>query len=160
MALGHGFDKSIPALAILAPSIALLFVNNAFIYTLTAMNRQLDFTRLSIATLAVNLVLNVALIPPFGYLGAATASTLTELALFAGGWWLLFRRGIRLRPLKTIGRPLLSAAAMAAVVYLIRGWPLLLVAITGAAVYIAALFLLRAIDPEERAILRASLSGR
>jgi O-antigen/teichoic acid export membrane protein len=157
--LGHGFDKSIPALAILAPSIALLFVNNAFIYTLTAMNRQLDFTRLSVATLAVNLILNVALIPPFGYLGAASASTLTELALFAGGWWLLYRRGIRLEPLNTVGRLLLSVLVMGVVVYLIRGWPLPLVALAGAAVYAAALLGLRAIDREEWAILRGSLRG-
>jgi O-antigen/teichoic acid export membrane protein len=160
VALGHGFDKSIPALRILAPSVALLFVNNAFIYTLTAINRQLDFTRLSVATLAVNLVLNVLLIPPFGYLGAASASTLTELALFAGGWWLLSRRGIRLQPLHTTGRLLLSAALMAAAVYLIRAWPLLLVAIVGAAVYVSALLVLRAIDPEERDILRGSLAGQ
>jgi len=157
--LGQGYDKAIPALAILAPSIALLFVNNAFIYTLTAIHRQLDFTRLSVATLAVNLVLNLVLIPPFGYLGAASASTLTELALFVGGWWLLYRRGIRLQPLRTTGRLLVSAAVMGVVVYLVRGWPLLLVALAGAAVYVAALLVLRAIDPEERAILRAGLAG-
>ncbi|MDQ6713414.1 MAG: oligosaccharide flippase family protein, partial [Candidatus Dormibacteraeota bacterium] len=36
----RGFEQSIPALRILAPSVVLLFVNNAFIYTLTAINRQ------------------------------------------------------------------------------------------------------------------------
>src|SRR5947209_19377500 len=73
LAFGHGFDQSIPALRILAPSIALLFVNNAFIYTLTAINRQIDFTRLSLATLVVNITLNLVLIPAYGYLGAAAA---------------------------------------------------------------------------------------
>src|SRR5207302_561859 len=38
------FEQSIPALQILALSIVFLFVNNAFVYTLTAMNRQGDFT--------------------------------------------------------------------------------------------------------------------
>ena len=92
----RGFEQSIPALQILAPSVVLLFVNNAFIYTLTAINRQLDFTRLALFTLAVNLVLNLLLIPLYGYLGAAAASTATEVALFAGGWWLLRRHRLPL----------------------------------------------------------------
>src|SRR5256885_16627330 len=64
----RGFEQSIPALRILAPSVVLIFVNNAFIYALTAINRQIDFTRLALFSLAVNAALNVALIPPFGYL--------------------------------------------------------------------------------------------
>src|SRR3981081_158670 len=87
----RGFEQSIPALRILAPSVALLFVNNAFIYTLTAINRQLDFTRLALVTLAVNVVLNLGLIPPYGYLGAAAASTITKVARFTGGGGVLQR---------------------------------------------------------------------
>jgi len=152
----RGFEQSIPALRILAPSVVLLFVNNAFIYTLTAINRQLDFTRLALFTLAVNVVLNLALIPPFGYLGAAAASTVTEIALFAGGWWLL--RGQRLR--LSIGgggaRVLASATIMGIVVYSVRTWPLAVVIILGAAVYVVALIGLRALNAEEWAIIRAA----
>jgi O-antigen/teichoic acid export membrane protein len=160
LAVAHGFDQSIPALRILAPSIALLFVNNAFIYTLTATNRQLDFTRLSLATLLVNVVFNLALIPPYGYLGAAAASTVTEVALFAGGWWLLARQGTSLRGFGSIGRVLLSAGVMGVAVYLIRSWPLPLVVILAAAVYAGALIALRALDPEEWSIVRSGLTGR
>jgi O-antigen/teichoic acid export membrane protein len=152
----RGFEQSIPALRILAPSVVLLFVNNAFIYTLTAINRQLDFTRLAIFTLAVNVVLNLALIPPFGYLGAAAASTITEAALFAGGWWLLRRQRLPLSVVASIGRVLASALLMGVVVYLIRSWPLAIVVIAGAAVYAAALFALRALNAEEWAIIRAA----
>src|SRR6202165_491559 len=114
--LTRGFEQSIPALQILAPSVALLFVNNAFIYTLTAINRQLDFTRLALFTLVVNVILNLILIPPYGYLGAATASTITEVALFAGGWWLLRRHLASLSGACSIARVLDSAAIMGIVV--------------------------------------------
>src|SRR5436305_1534053 len=133
LAFGHGFDQSIPALRILAPSIALLFVNNAFIYTLTAINRQLDFTRLSLATLVVNIALNLVLIPLYGYLGAAAASTLTEAALFGGGLWLLRGQLAPLRVVGSSGRAMASAAVMGAVLYPIRPWPLGQVVIVGAA---------------------------
>ncbi len=155
--LTRGFDQSIPALQLLAPSIALLFVNNAFIYALTAMNRQADFTRLALMTLVVNVILNVALIPPFGYLGAAVASTLTELALFAGGWWLLRRHLVALPVIRSIGPILLSVALMGGAVYLARALPLILVVAVAVIVYAAGLLVFRALDREEWAILRASL---
>jgi len=160
LAFGHSFDPSIPALRILAPSIALLFVNNAFIYTLTAVNRQVDFTRLSLVTLVVNIALNLALIPPYGYLGAAAASTLTEAALFAGGLWLLRRYRAPVRIVGASVRVIASAAVMGAVLYPIRSWPLAFVAILGATVYVAALFALRALTAEEWSIVRSGLGAR
>jgi O-antigen/teichoic acid export membrane protein len=155
----RGFEQSIPALQILAPSVVLLFVNNAFIYTLTAINRQLDFTRLALFTLAVNLLLNLVLIPTNGYLGAAAASTITEAALFGGGWWLLRRQHLPLSVIGSIGRPFASAMVMGAAVYLIRSWPLAIVVVVGAGVYAAALFALRAVNPEEWSIVRAGLTS-
>src|SRR5260370_9689153 len=148
----RGFEESIPALRILAPSVALLFVNNAFIYTLTAINRQLAFTRLSLFTLAVNVILNLALIPPYGYLGAAAASTITEVALFAGGWWLLRRHLASLSIVGSIAPVLASAAAMGIVVYLIRAWPLAVVIVLGAPVYLPGLLLPPALHPEDGSI--------
>ncbi len=139
MHVTRGFEQSIPALRILAPSVVLLFVNNAFIYTLTAINRQVDFTRLALFSLVVNVALNLALIPPYGYLGAAAASTITEVALFAGGWWLLRRHLAAVSLVGSIAPVLGSAAAMGIVVFLIRSWPLAVVIILGAAVYLAAL---------------------
>jgi O-antigen/teichoic acid export membrane protein len=152
----RGFEQSIPALQILAPSVVLLFVNNAFIYTLTAINRQLDFTRLALFTLAVNLVLNLILIPTYGYLGAAAASTITEAALFAGGWWLLRRQSLPLSVIGSIGRVLASALIMGGAIYLIQSWPLVLVIILGAVIYAVALVGLRALNAEEWEIIRAA----
>jgi O-antigen/teichoic acid export membrane protein len=156
----RGFEQSIPALRILAPSVALLFVNNAFIYTLTAINRQLDFTRLALFTLAVNVILNLVLIPPYGYLGAAVASIITEVALFAGGWWLLRRHLASLSIVGSIAPVLASAAAMGIVVYLIRAWPLAVVIVLGAAVYLAGLLLTRALSPEEWSIVSTGFRAR
>jgi O-antigen/teichoic acid export membrane protein len=156
----RGFEQSIPALRILAPSVALLFVNNAFIYTLTAINRQLDFTRLALVTLAVNVILNLVLIPPYSYLGAAAASTITEIALFAGGWWLLRRHLASLSVVGSIAPVLASAAIMGIVVFSFRTWPLFVVIIVGAAVYLVGLLGLRALDPEEWSIIRSGFRGR
>ncbi len=106
------------------------------------------------------MVLNLLLIPPYGYLGAAAASTITEAALFAGGWWLLRRNRVSLSIVGSIARVLASAGAMGIVVYLIRSWPLPIVIILGAAVYLAALLLTRALNPEEWSIVRSGFRVR
>jgi len=154
----RGFPQSIPALQILALSVVLLFLNNAFIYTLTAMNRQNDFTRLAVFSLVLNIVLNLILIPPLGYLGASWASTLTELGLFAGGWWLVRRHLHALPVFRSIKRILFSGALMGAIVFPLRSQPLLVVIPLAAVVYGTALILLRALDPDEWAVVRTGLT--
>ena len=156
---GH-FDPAIPALQILAPSVLLLFVNNAFIYTLTAINRQLDFTRLSVVTLVVNVVLNLVLIPPYGFTGAAAAATLTELALFIGGWRLLSNQELRLPIVTSLIRVIASALVMGVAVYLVRSWSLVAVGVVGVVVYAAALIIFRALTREEWSIVRSVLKAR
>ena len=62
--------------------------------------------------------------------------------------------------LGSVARVLASAALMGAVVYLVRWWPLALVVVVGAAVYLGALVLLRALDAEEWSIVRTGLITR
>src|SRR5207244_13643187 len=69
------------SLQILALGIFAMFVTNAFIATLNAVDRQGLFTWATFVSLVVNLILNLALIPFLGYLGAAWATVLTEVAL-------------------------------------------------------------------------------
>src|SRR2546428_11831536 len=102
----------------------MIFLNYSFSYALTAINRQVYFTRLALFSLAVNVGLNVSLIPPYGYLGAAAASTITEVALFAGGWWLLRRHLASLSIVGGIAPVLVSGLALGIVGYLTRSRPL------------------------------------
>jgi O-antigen/teichoic acid export membrane protein len=104
--------------------------------------------------------LNLALIPPYGYLGAAAASTITEVALFAGGWWLLRRHLASLSIVGSIAPVLASAAIMGIVVYSFRSWPLVVVIITGAGVYLVGLLGLRALNAEEWSIVRSGFRAR
>ncbi len=108
----------------------------------------------------MNVILNLVLIPPYGYLGAAAASTVTEVALFGGGWWLLRRHLSSLSIVVSIAPVLASAAIMGIVVYLIRSWPLPIVIILGAAVYLAALLVTRSLDSEEWSIVRSGFRAR
>jgi len=160
-----GFEKSIPVLQVLALGVLFLFVNNVFIYTLNAMGRQSDSTRLALMSLVVNVVLNLILIPlhsPLfgGYMGAAWATVLTEVGLFIGGWYLLRKHLFTLPVLSSVKGILPSgvfcAIVMAGVLLVLgphlAGYGVALVA--GAVAYGLGLLGTHAFTPEELALAR------
>lgn len=80
---GGNFSQTVSALQVLAFSIPIVFVNNIVGTGLTAANRQRD-RAMGVTTAAVfNLVAASVLIPIYSVVGAAVATLLTELAIFA-----------------------------------------------------------------------------
>jgi O-antigen/teichoic acid export membrane protein len=153
----YSYPQSEDALRILAVGIAPMFVSTAFIGALNAIDRQLTFTWASLLSMVVNVGLNVVLIPLFGYRGASWATVLTELALFGAGWYLTARHLAPVPLLSLSWRIGLAGLVMGAALYPLRDvhGPMILVAVlVGALVYLAALLLLRAADPEEMRLLR------
>lgn len=166
-----GYEKAIPVLQVLAFGVFFLFVNNVFLYTLNAMGRQSDSTRLAVISLVVNVALNLVLIPSKnqyygGYLGAAWATGLTELGLFIGGWFFLRRHLFAmplLSPLKgVLAAALLCGVAMFGAVQLLGPHPLAYVvaAILGGVAYVGGLFATHAFTPDELALAREGLRSR
>ena len=154
------YPQSRDALEILALGIPLMFVASAFIGALNAINRQLTFTWAALASMVVNIGLNLALIPPFGYLGASWATVLTELALVAMGWWLVGRHLTAVPLLPLSWRILLASLVMGAALYPLRSvhGPMILAAVlAGTLVYGLALLLVGAADAEEMRLLRRAV---
>jgi O-antigen/teichoic acid export membrane protein len=134
--------------------VILIFVNNAFIFVLTAIDRQVSFTWLATWSLVANVALNLALIPKFSYLGASWATVLTEVFLFAGGWWLV-RRHLASLPVLSAGLPLaLAGLAEAGVLLPLRQGPAWLSVPVGAVIYVVGVWLFRAFTPAERSLVR------
>jgi O-antigen/teichoic acid export membrane protein len=157
------YPQSIPALQILAIAYVFAFVNNAFIGALTAMDRQATYAKAAGASLVVNLVLNLILIPPYGYIAASWTTVFTEIVLVGVGWWLTARHLGDLHLLAASWRPILAGGVMGVVLYPlsnVHGDAVLLVVLLGVAVYGAAILLLRAITREEMQFLRAALLRR
>jgi O-antigen/teichoic acid export membrane protein len=169
-ATGPGFAGAVPILRVLALSVMFLFVNNTFIYTLNAMGRQRESTRLAVQSLVVNVVLNVLLIPQQnsfygGAMGAAWATVLTEIVLFAGGWYLL-RRHLFALPFISSLKGVLPAGGLCAVVMggivLAMGPHLhvyVLALLAGLGAYVAGLFGTHAFTIEELAVGREALKS-
>jgi len=158
----HLFPQSEPSLRILAFGIVFLFANSAFYAMLNGMNRQhLNAWATGIAA-AINIVLNLAFIPLYGYLAASTTTVLTEAALCVAGWWFVQRGRPELRmPVIDLGwRILLAGLVMGAVLYPLSRFSIFLSAPAGFVVYVGGIYLLRAIDPAEWRLAREGLISR
>lgn len=132
-----------------------LFQINAYAFHLTHRARVLSLILLAAA--AVNIGLNLALVPQLGLLGAAVA-TAVAFALMAGialGWGRkLVGHRVRWRD---VGKGAVAAGVMGVVLRLLPepgGWPgVLTFAALGAAVYFVGLLALRAVSKGELAEL-------
>ena len=104
------------ALALLAPGVLgwglLSFTNLSFM-----LKKRTDLlAALGLAGLTVNIVLNGLLIPRYGFLGAATATSLTYTALAAAAWFIAgaYLRLVPRVPWLSVRRSLLATAFMVA----------------------------------------------
>jgi O-antigen/teichoic acid export membrane protein len=156
------FPQSEPSLRILAFAIVFLFANSAFYATLNATNRQhLNAWATGLAAL-INVVLNLALIPFYGYLAASATTVITEAALCTFGWWFVQRNHPELR-LAVIGlswRILLAGAVMGVVLYPLSRFSIAISLPAGGIAYLIAIYLIRAIEPEEWRLARDGLLAR
>jgi O-antigen/teichoic acid export membrane protein len=154
------FPQSAAALRILALAIVFMFVDNTFPTVLNAIDRQKMFAYVALCGLAVNFLLNIILIPQFGYIGASWATVATEIGLVIAGWLALRSALGPLRVVRTCWKPLVAGLVMGGFVQLINPHGRLAVlAVTAAAavVYVLMLFVLRTADDEETTIIRRAL---
>ena len=140
---GESFRVAAGPLRVLLFAAGLGFVTGLLGATLIARDLQRLALRTSIAALAVNVVLNVLLVPGEGIQAAAWIALGCEIGLFAASLWLV-RRHVGLSPaLRTSWLSLPAAAAMAAVVWPLRDELIVVSVPAGVAVFGAALLALR-----------------
>jgi O-antigen/teichoic acid export membrane protein len=124
-------------------------------YALIAAGRQRSVLLLSVAALAINVALNLALVPSYGPNAAAAVALGSEAFLVAGGW-VLVRRHLAIAPrLALLWRALPAAAVMAAVVWWQRDLSLAILVPGGAVIYLAVLAGIGGVDRRTLEALRA-----
>jgi O-antigen/teichoic acid export membrane protein len=153
------FPQSIPSLRILALAIVFLFVNSAFTAMLYAIDRQDLFAWTTGVAVVVNVGLNLAFIPAFGYLAASAITVVTEAAFAVAGWWFV-SRAERLPWLRVSWRTLLAGLLMGAAVLPLSTRSIFVGAPVGVLVYCVALWALRAVRREELDLMLSGLRRR
>jgi O-antigen/teichoic acid export membrane protein len=159
------FQHSVPVLQLLAftlPGTSLLMVAAC---TLTAMNQERGWARISVFSLGAAIVINAALIPlgqllGNAALGAAGAGLLVELLTYAWALRLIGRSVFDTQIFTTFGKASLAAGAMAAVLLAAHAVPLPLVIPLGGATYLAVALLLEVFPPDDLSMARTVVASR
>ena len=156
------FARSEASLRILAVAIVFLFANSAFYAMLNATNRQHMNAWATGLAAGINIVLNLAFIPFYGYLAASATTVVTEASLCVFGWWFIQRNRpeLRLPVIALSWRIVLAGAVMGVVLYPLSRYSIFISLPAGGVAYLVAIYLLRAIDPEEWRLARQGLLSR
>jgi len=154
---GAQFTPAIVGLQILAWHILLFFMYNLLGNVLISINRQNQMAITAGSCALINVILNLALIPRFSYVGAAIATVITEAILFAVYFYFASKYLYRLPFHRVIIKPSIACAAMALFIHFCSGINLAALIVLAAVIYFAVLCLLKGFDKEDFALLRQAI---
>jgi len=160
IAFGADFEDGAAALRLLAPVVVLLGVVTLCTSLIVSRLDPRTMVKLTAAMVALNVVLNVALIPELDESGAATAMLVTEAMFVLLAMRVAVREvgGIDWRSM--LGAPAVAGLAMAGVLVALESLPAVALA-AGAIVYAGAyLAVERTFSPDDLAFLRATVLRR
>jgi O-antigen/teichoic acid export membrane protein len=117
---GPEFEDAVTPLRIVIVGAGLMFLSGLLSYVLIAVGRQATLLWVGLATLALNLGLNLALIPRYSYNAAASVATASE-ALALTSLLILVWRAIRFVPaLRVTVKGIVASGAMVAALVFLR----------------------------------------
>ena len=150
---GAAYAPSGAAARVLLPAAAFMFLSNFGETTLACIDRWRTIVVVSTLTLVLNVGLNLAWIPRYGFVGSAWATLLSEAAYFALGALALRSEGVRAAWVSSAWRPFAATAAFALALWAGRSLPLIAVAAVASGVFVAATVALGVWDEKERALV-------
>jgi len=139
---GASYFEAGRAFGLLLTSLPVLFLTNVVGHALGATGRQSTVLVVAATNAALNVILNLWLIPRMDYAGAALATLLTECVGLATFAWLLRREFPGWIDPAGLMRVVLANAALAGFLMMFRSWPLPVLVITAVALYLAAVLML------------------
>jgi len=126
---GPAYDASAAPFRILVWSAALVVLRWVYMDSLRATGHQNLDLRCAITSAALNVGLNILLIPRYGMIGAASATVFADLVWFVMSYHYFRQTVLSDEPLQPLAGPLLGGSAMCVVLWFARplNWPLQLV---------------------------------
>ena len=143
---------SIFALKILAGFVFIKFLNFLIGIVLSSIDRQKQRMLSQGSTALFNITLNLILIPFLGFIGAAIATLITEIFLFAFYYGFVSKYLYVLNFIPLLIKPLIAAAIMGAYVYYVP-LNLLFLVPSAAVIYIFSVLILKVFDKEDKNLI-------
>jgi O-antigen/teichoic acid export membrane protein len=139
---GVQFYPSIIVLQILAWDILLIFLYGPLGNVLVSINKQNQMAAVAGMSALLNVILNLILIPPLSYVGAAIATIITEITLFAVYFYLVSKYLHTFFLHKLIAKPLIACLVMGLFIYFYTTMNLPLIIILSIIIYFVVFYLI------------------
>jgi O-antigen/teichoic acid export membrane protein len=146
---GEGFSASIPVLRILSAAMIFIFFGNFFTNIIIAGNLQRKMMSILLIAAIFNISLNLMLIPRLSYIGAAMTSSLTEGLVALLSFYIAWRNLKYFPSFSKFFSILVSGLGMAAVFFYFQNINFFLLALLGVLVYVALLWVFKAVSFDE-----------
>jgi O-antigen/teichoic acid export membrane protein len=160
---GEAYLPSAQALTVLSWVVVLLFPTSLYLYLYTALGRQRLYTFCVGASLGINIVLDLVLIPTFGFMGACYATLIAEIVLFGLGYYGLVKLGGPAAFWEVLWRPLAASSALGLVLYLLKdstpGW-ILIGGFAGLILYGVLLLVFKTFSSQDWSLIKEGIGHR
>lgn len=152
----ESFVPAVPALEIVIWVVPLMFVSEFLGYVVVVSGKERRVAQAIVISTAINVTLNLFLVPRFGYIAAAVMTVVTEIVLVCQYVWTLRITLRRFDWSTTLLRPAVAAVLMGGVALALQSYniPLLLNIPLSAAVYLGAAVVFGALGRDELQFFR------
>lgn len=141
---GPDFTPAVFALKILIWSVVFKFQIYSLGVVLNSMNQEKLTMKATIASLGINIVLNLLLIPKYSFIGASIATIFSEAVYFVICYSAIHLMLVKLNILKLLYKPLIASVLMGLAVYF-TDLNIFAGAALGVLVYVALMYILNAV---------------
>ena len=151
---------------ILTWAVAAVYLNTFLHNILVTIDKQMVSMGVAALAAALNVALNLLLIPWLGYPGAAVASVISNVLVLGLAFVYLQKRLQRINLLVLTAKPLLAALVMGGVAFILdrllsaSAVNLFVIIALAIVLYILLIHLLKVFDSEEKRLIRSALSYR
>lgn len=152
------FTQSIIALQILIWTASLSFLILVLGTVLISTNKHVTNMHLTGIGSVLNVTLNLALIPKFSYIGAASATVISSMFIFLGSIYFVHKDFPEIKFFKILIRPLIACATMSVFLIYFRSYSLIVLIPFGTIIYFSTLFFIKTISAEDIRIMKMIFS--
>jgi len=151
---GSQFGNSVIALQILGFSLFFTSLNFLMGYLLNSIDKQKLFAITTGVSTVVNIILNLILIPSYGYKGAGFATVASEILNFTMLFYFTSKNNFSVNIVKLLAKPVIASIIMILILYYLISLNVILLAVIGAVSYLAVMFLIKGLGKEEVNFIR------
>lgn len=158
---GQEFAPSAIALKILVWSEVLIFLNSVFSNLFNSINRQAIVAKQTMLAAALNIIINIIIIPEYSYVGASAATVATQIFSFSFLLYFASKEGYQLsKPMiMHLFKILFACFIMTVFIKQLIELPLLLLILLAAIAYLIIIFLTGVMDKTDIQMARQLMGG-